>query len=218
MTSRAATAPEPDGLSRRDRRQLADQTRTRRRVGPVLYSVMVPGERILAGTLGWTGRWRGLEFAASGAALVLYTALVYPFQLLGSVHRLAGTPARAVLFAAVYVFVALAFRHRWVLIALTDQQLICVRAPGSGRPSVWLRWPRQAIRMRGGPVTPLLRSKSVTLLAPGLRSGGIRINAPGVWRPDLDELVAELQAGGQRVGGYMPGGFRAAPPDRPDRR
>jgi hypothetical protein len=202
MTSRTVDAPPPDGVSARRQRLLAEQTRTRRRVGPALFSVMAPGEQILAGALGWTGRRRGAEIVGGYVVLALYVTLVYPFQLLGSIAALSSAAAKVLLFAAAWACALISLRHRWVFLAVTDRQLIWVRSPGSAQPWAWIHAPLDVIRLRGGPSSAVLRSTSVVVRAPGLPPAGLQFSAAGPWRQDLDQFVAEMQTAGFRVGGY----------------
>jgi hypothetical protein len=205
MSSRAVATPPPGDASARRGRQEADQAKTRRRVGPALFSVMAPGEQILAGALGWTGRWRGAEIVSGYVVLALYVTLVYPFQMLGTIAVLSGVAARILLFAIAWACALVSLRHRWIFLAVTDRQLIWVRSPGSAQPWAWVHAPLDMIRLRGGPTSALLRSKSVTIRASGLPPEGLQFNAAGPWLADLDRFVAEMQAAGFRVGGYGPG-------------
>jgi hypothetical protein len=186
----------------RRRRQLRQQSATKRSVGPALYRVMEPGEQILAGAFGRVGR---LHPWAAWATFVTWTvgALVTaPFLDLIPrplpVTELLGMSVVIVMTPTLTAEVGL---HRGVFLAVTDRQLICVRmrqgAPVRPRkigPRTAVRFhvPLESVRLRTWPGGE--RSTSVTYLGPGVRKSGLRVTTTGIWREDLDEVVSALRA------------------------
>jgi hypothetical protein len=172
----------------------------RRRVGPVLYQVMEPGDQIIAGTWamsGWSAAWdalAGLPAIAGG--------VVGAGGLFGSFNPPSGFGVTVGLGLGPVVLLPLQFWRRPVFVAVTRQQLICCRLSRmGGEPTRLLfRAPLAAVRMtslRGG----ALRWRSVRYTGPGADGRGLRLNVHGRWREDLDEVLAALQAGGAAVEG-----------------
>jgi hypothetical protein len=197
MTTGTVSALPPQRLSLRRRRQAARQAKIRRRVGPALYQVMEPGEQILAGTFGWTGHWGGWDSIGAAAGLAFGTAGV-PLHLF-------DVPAGMLLAAFPSLLLN---RRRYVFLAVTDRQLICLQTYRSGWPhKVLFRTARETVQMRGGPRRRLWRS--VRYLGLDTKTQDLRLSAGGAWRQDLDDLVGILQAAGIPVDGYIPGGLPA---------
>jgi hypothetical protein len=210
MTDLTIPAESRHLLSGRRRRELGRQATARLEVGPALHAVLAPGEQILAGTLGSTGRWQRQERLA--ALVVVLAEWLYdaPFHPLGRLS--AGLPLQLAFLAPMIILLAhsaMSARHHKVFLALTDCQLICVRPTTLGRMArVRFRVPRELARVRGGPRGR--RASSVTYFGPGAKARGLRITVAGAWRHDLDDLVAGLQAAGVPVDGYLPGGRPAS--------
>jgi hypothetical protein len=167
---------------------------------------MEPGEQILAGTLGTTGRWQRQERIAAltvGVAEWLYDAPFHPFG-----HPQAGAAFQLAFFLPPVIGLVhsgTSARHAKIFLALTDRQLIAVRPTTLSRMArVRFRVPRELARLRGGGRG--WRTSSVTYFGPGARARGLRITVARAWRHDLDDLVAGLQAAGIPVDGYVPGG------------
>lgn len=201
MTTQVASAPPADGPSRQ-RRQAVRRAQTRLLVGPALYQVMEPGEQILAGTCGWTGRRR--TWRSPGEALVFAVGLVVdaPFHLLGREPLVVSIALGIVLYGAPVLSAAMRGRNRPAFLAVTDRQLICVAASRTRGVRQLFHSPLAMVRMRGAPRGP--RARTVTYLGPGAKDRGTRITVTGVWRRDLDDIVAILQGHGIPVDGYVP--------------
>jgi hypothetical protein len=203
MTMQVGIAPElqADGTPRQ-RRQVVRRGQTRLLVGPTLYQVMEPGERILAGACGWTGRRR--TWRSPGEALVFALGLVIdaPFHLLGRGPLLVSIPLGIVLYGAPVLSAAMRGRNRQVFLAVTDRQLICVANSRTRGVQQLFHSPLAMVRMRGASHGP--RVRSVIYLGPGAKDRGTRITVTGVWRRDLDDIVAILRGHGIAVDGYVP--------------
>jgi hypothetical protein len=231
MSSDGGLAPAGGQPSRRRRRQLGQQAAIKGAVGPRLRQVMEPGEQILAGAYGHTAP---LSRRTAHTALVCWVASG-PL-LAGLLQHLTGR-ASISLIALESVFVAgvvpVLVSHfgglrRGVFLAVTDRQLICLtmrdgkpvrRSPASSlillqpapadMPVVRFAVPRTAARLAGGPAGR--DTSRVTYFGPGARRSGLRITATGIWRQDLDEVVATLLAAGGTVDGYVPAGPLGSP-------
>jgi hypothetical protein len=208
MTDLTIPAESRHLLSRRWRRELGRQATARLEVGPALHAVLAPGEQILAGTFGSTGRWQRQERLA--VAAVYLAAWICGIEVSPSGHPSATllVPVITAPLITSLADAALSARHRKVFLALTNRRLICVRMPFGRMARVRFRVPRELARVLGGPRGR--RASSVTYFGPGAKARGLRITVAGAWRHDLDDLVAGLQAAGVPVDGYLPGGRPAS--------
>jgi hypothetical protein len=171
----------------------------KRRVEPALHKVMQPGDQITAGT-----------WALSGSAPA-WDALAGLPAIAGGVAGAAGLvsnyspPADLAaigLGLAPFALFPLQLRRSPVFVAVTRDQLICYRLSRIGNQPARLLFcaPLAAVRMTilGNGA---LRWRSVRYRGPGAGDRGLRLNVPGRWRADLDEVLAALRAGGAAVDG-----------------
>jgi hypothetical protein len=231
MSGDGGFAPTASPPSRRRRRELRQQAAIKGAVGPRLQQVMEPGEQILAGAYGHTAvltpRTARAALAAWGASGPLLALLLE--HLTGRASTGLITLEAVVSAGIVPVLISqLGRTRRGVFLAVTDRQLICLtmrdgkpvrqsaagslillRPPPADRPVVRFAVPRTAARLTGAP--PGRDTSRVTYFGPGARRWGLRITATGIWRQDLDEVVATLLAAGGTVDGYAPAGPLGSP-------
>jgi hypothetical protein len=226
MSSNGGLAPTAIRPSRRRRRQLGQQAAIKAAVGPRLRQVMEPGEQILAGAYGHTAplsrRTASAALVASVAFGPLLAGLLQHVTGRASISLLALVSVLGVNVVHLLIF-NLGGMRRGVFLAVTDRQLICLtmrdakpvrrsaasslillRSAPPDLPIVRFAVPRTAARLTGGP--PGRDASRVTYFGPGARPRGLRITATGIWRQDLDEVVATLLAAGGTVDGYAPAG------------
>jgi hypothetical protein len=163
----------------------------KREVGPALYSVMEPGDQIVAGTWAAAGIGPWLDVVAA--------MLVVAFALVGV--KLGDGPTWAT-FGVILLPLLRVGTRRPVFVAVTQRQLICYRLSrvtnSPGRLLFCAALP--AVR-----VTSLRRTvpgwRSIRYDGPGAGERGLRLNVPGSWRQDLDEVLPALNALGASVSG-----------------
>jgi hypothetical protein len=162
----------------------------KRKVGPALYQVMEPGDQIIAGTLAMSGIGPWLEMLFLPLAILILALSLAVFSD-------GATPVWSGM-AALLTLVRLATR-RPVFVAVTQRQLICYRMSWNYEP-VRLSFcaPLPTVRVTSLR-RPAPRWRTVRYDGPGADKGSLRLNVFGGWRPDLDEVLAALQAAGARV-------------------
>ena len=163
----------------------------KRTVGPALYRVMEPGDRILAGTWAVAGPAPWLDMLIAVPALAFVLTGITTGATVGPVGELVNLAPLVLL-----------FWRRPVFVAVTQRQLICYRLSRMNNAPVRLLFCAPLLSTR---VTYLGRSwprwRSIRYDGPGAEGRSLRLNVSGRWRQDLDEVLAALQAQGGRVEG-----------------
>jgi hypothetical protein len=169
------------------------------RVGPALYSVLEPGEVIVAGVLTDAGSRPGLDVLAALAAIGV--GIAGTFDFLGSGL---SPGARAVLgivsFTAGLQKVVAAMMRKPVFVAVTQRSLICYRLSRLGHAPVRLlfRAPPDLVHITGSAHRGRLWS-AVRYRGPEARKRGVRLSIAWYWRQDLHQVLAALQFAGATV-------------------
>jgi len=175
----------------------------KRHVGPALYQVMQPGDRIVSGfaaSRGVSPTWESL-YALLALAITVprahYLARLHP----GSTgHLIEGL---ALISGPVIVSIGLLLlrlRHAPLFVAVTEQQVICYELSRHGSFPVRPRFcaPLPAVRLaRGRP--GLLRWRSLVVSAAGTESRELRLYVERKWRRDVAEALAAVEVGGGAV-------------------
>src|ERR1022692_743440 len=168
------------------------------RIGPALYSVMEPGDDVVAGVLAETGPGPRFDLLAGLASVGL--AIVSLYYLSGpGLNRVAGLDLSAVSFIGWLVTALISVARKPVYIAVSQRSLICYRVSRLDHAPVRLlfRAPPGSVRITGsGP--GLLRS-SVRYSGPGAGEHGLRLTTRRPWRGDLDEVLTTLVLAGAAV-------------------
>jgi hypothetical protein len=160
------------------------------RVGPALYSVMEPGDEIVAGSTAQMGLSRRVDLAAALVGLSASVALGW----LGWSGMQGDVSTFTVAFAtSAFVFLGAAFPRlqflrMQVFVAVTRRQLICYRLKFFGGPDRLMF----AVPLPTGTVT--CKDGSMTYTGPDGKR--IRIDPGPHGRRDLGEVTAALQASG----------------------
>lgn len=168
------------------------------RVGPALYSVMEPGDDIVAGTMTAARSRPCLEVLVVLAGLGIGTV-----ELFGNLGHGLNPGARAILgavgFGAGMAPAVAQIMRKPVFVAVTQRQLICYRMS---------RFDHAPVRLvlRAAPTSVRITSSghgrlwsSVRYCGPGARKRGLRLCTGRIWREDLDEVLAALQLAGAAV-------------------
>jgi hypothetical protein len=166
--------------------------KARARVEPALYSVMAPGDQIVAGMYARLGPPLGLDLLPPLVAWLVFTLTArWDIGLAGHGHLAA---ANAVSLAVAILTIAVSappiFRKQ-VFVAITQRQFICYRLTLFGRP----RRLMFAAPLQSGPVS----CHRWSMRYPGPGSKTIRFNAGPRWRVDLGQVASALQASGTFV-------------------
>jgi hypothetical protein len=166
----------------------------RARIGPALYSVMEPGDQIVAGALTRTGPplWvgQGISLLILPAAIALI-AVSLP---LGANHGYASAAVGLGVFLLGIVHSLSLLLPKHVIVAVTRRQLICYRLTVSDAPSRLMF----ATRLPAGSVTR--GHGSLRYTGPDGKSVRLNVGYPWRgWRQDLREVADALQASGVMV-------------------
>jgi hypothetical protein len=175
----------------------------KRHVGPVLYQVIQPGDRIAGGfaaSRGISPNWESL------CAYLTLAIIVPRADYLARLHP--GSPAHlaeglALIFGPVLVSGALGLlrlRHAPLFIAVTEQQVICYELTRLDSFPVRLKFcaPLSAFRLTRGR-SGGLRWRSLVVSAAGTEGQEIRLYVERKWRRDVAEALAAVEAGGGAV-------------------
>jgi hypothetical protein len=168
------------------------------RIGPALYSVMEPGDDVLAGVLAESGPGPRFDLLAGLASVGL--AIVSLYDLSGpGLNRVAGLDLSAVSFIGWLVTALISVARKPVFIAVTQRSLICYRVSRLDHSPVRLlfRGPPSSVRITGSG-RGLLRS-SVRYTGPGAGEHGLRLTIRRPWRCDLEAVLTTLQLAGAAV-------------------
>jgi hypothetical protein len=175
------------------------KARVKQQVGPALYQVMMPGEKITGGVLGHTGLPPTVVMAAglAGVVIALASLVIATISLIRAARGLPTPFFPSGVFVLLPIMLAsqLGLR-RPEFLAVTGRQAICFRVSQAGTPVKLLF------------AVPLTDVR-VTAYRPGGRYASLRCEAPEpyayrarrlavhrLWQPDLDALIAALAATG----------------------
>lgn len=176
----------------------AARNKIKGRVGPALYSVMEPGDDIVAGMMTEAGPRPGLDMLAALVAIGI--GMGGWFDLFGPGL---SPSARAVLgivsFAAGPWPVITLVVRKPVFVAVTQRELMCYRMSRFDHAPVRLlfRAPPACVRITGSGRRGLW--SSVRYSGPGARNRGLRLNIVWYWRQDLHEVLTALLLAGAAV-------------------
>ncbi len=176
-------------MSRYGGRVANSKARVRARVGPGLYSVMEPGDEIVAGAWARTGPPLGVDMALPFVGwLAFLLTRSWDYGLAGHGHLAAANALTTGLFVLSVALSALPFLRKQVFVAVTRRQLICYRLKYfAGRDRLMF-----AVPLPAGTVT----RKGWSMAYTGPDGKPIRFNAGPRGRRDLREVTAALQTSG----------------------
>ncbi|HXW46617.1 MAG TPA: hypothetical protein VEL03_17640 [Streptosporangiaceae bacterium] len=198
----AATAFRPAKISFRRRRQLMYVNATKRYVGPALYSVMQPGEQIIAGCY---ARTKGRRNPASLAVALVYVAAC---ALLARWHLMPPVPLTCggLALLSPHLIAAIRRRRHPVFLAVTNSQLICVGMSGRARTSfpVKVRFHVPIGSFQIHRVPGQNRCRHFTYTGIHTPPPGLRFTVSRIWRQDTNEVMSALVAAGVLADGLVP--------------
>jgi hypothetical protein len=175
------------------------RNKVRGRVGPALYSVLEPGEVIVAGVLADAGPRPSLDMLAALAAIGV--GIAGTFDLLGSgLTPGARTVLGIVSFTAWLAPAVAAMMRKPVFAAVTQRSLICYRLSRFGHDPVRLlfRAPPDAVHLTDSARRGRLWS-AVRYRGPGASKRAVRLSIAWYWRQDLHQVLTALQFAGAAV-------------------
>jgi hypothetical protein len=168
----------------------------KREIGPALYKVMEPGDRVIAGT-----------WAVAGPGPWLDLLGCVPFFAFGTVGLVTGaSPDPFWLMTPWAILLGLLFWRKPVFIAVTERQLICYRLSRTANKPLrpWFCAPLLTVRVTFLNCS-LSRWTSIRYDGPGVEGRGLRLNLTPSWGRDLDEVLAALHDRGASVAGSRRG-------------